>query len=265
MRQVFLGIEPRLYGGGGRRHATADRHRVQARTRRPVRRSGCGCHPNNAGRWPDKPNTASGISEGVKRWRGRTFSDVSVLKGSSALALTMPAASVLAAAPPPDRDHARVDRSGKERGQGRLLHVDRPADGAEKIAKAFEAKYPGIAVQVERTGAERVFQRIGQEYGSGIYAVDVVNSSDAAHFHRLEARRHPRALCDRRRGEVLSRRAQGCMTGCSRASRVGILSVYRLQHHAGEGGRRAEELRRPARSEMVGQDGQGASRLQRQR
>jgi len=37
-------------------------------------------------------------------------------------------------------------------------------------------------VRVERTGAERVFQRIGQEYASRIHAVDVVNSSDAAHF-----------------------------------------------------------------------------------
>ena len=53
---------------------------------------------------------------------------------------------------------------------------------AEKIGKAFEAKYPGIAVRVERSGAERVFQRIGQEYSSRIFAVDVANSSDAAHF-----------------------------------------------------------------------------------
>jgi iron(III) transport system substrate-binding protein len=53
---------------------------------------------------------------------------------------------------------------------------------AERLAKTFEAKYPGIAVRVERTGAERVFQRIGQEYASRIHAVDVVNSSDAAHF-----------------------------------------------------------------------------------
>ena len=53
---------------------------------------------------------------------------------------------------------------------------------AEKIAKSFEAKYPGVAVRVERSGAERVFQRIGQEYTSKIYAVDVANSSDAAHF-----------------------------------------------------------------------------------
>ncbi len=37
---------------------------------------------------------------------------------------------------------------------------------AEKLARAFEAKYPGVKVQVERSGAERVFQRINQEYGS---------------------------------------------------------------------------------------------------
>jgi len=53
---------------------------------------------------------------------------------------------------------------------------------AEKVAKAFEAKYPGVSVKVERSGAERNFQRIGQEYASRIYNCDVVNSSDAAHL-----------------------------------------------------------------------------------
>jgi iron(III) transport system substrate-binding protein len=53
---------------------------------------------------------------------------------------------------------------------------------AEPMAKAFEAKFPGIKVNVERSGAERVFNRIGQEMASKIYRVDVVNSSDAAHF-----------------------------------------------------------------------------------
>lgn len=52
----------------------------------------------------------------------------------------------------------------------------------EAVAKNFELKYPGIRVQVERTGSERVFQRIGQEYTARIHQVDVVNSSDAAHF-----------------------------------------------------------------------------------
>lgn len=53
---------------------------------------------------------------------------------------------------------------------------------AEKLARAFEAKYPGIKVQVERSGAERIFQRINQEYGSRIYNADVVETSDEVHF-----------------------------------------------------------------------------------
>lgn len=53
---------------------------------------------------------------------------------------------------------------------------------AEELAKAFEKKYPGIDVVVERNGAERQFSKIGQEYSSKIYNVDIVNSSDAAHF-----------------------------------------------------------------------------------
>jgi iron(III) transport system substrate-binding protein len=53
---------------------------------------------------------------------------------------------------------------------------------AEKLAKAFEAKYPGVQVQVERSGAERNFQRINQEYGANIHNADVIESSDAVHF-----------------------------------------------------------------------------------
>jgi iron(III) transport system substrate-binding protein len=55
-------------------------------------------------------------------------------------------------------------------------------DVAERLGKLFEAKYPGISVSVERSGAERIFQRIGQEQGSGIHAVDVANSTDVAHY-----------------------------------------------------------------------------------
>ena len=53
---------------------------------------------------------------------------------------------------------------------------------AERVAKVFEAHYPGLQVKVERSGAERNYQRIGQEYASKIYNCDVVNSSDAAHL-----------------------------------------------------------------------------------
>src|SRR5580693_4497550 len=105
-----------------------------------------------------------------------------VLKGSAALlAGSTFSTRVLANAPPPEPiTQALIDAAKKE---GQVIYytsTDLPV--AEKVAKAFEAKYPGIAVRVERTGAERVFQRIGQEYSSNIHAVDVVNSSDAAHF-----------------------------------------------------------------------------------
>src|SRR3954454_10012620 len=46
------------------------------------------------------------------------------------------------------------------------------------VAKAFEAKYPGIKATAERSGAERNFQRISQEYASNIHAVDIVTSSN---------------------------------------------------------------------------------------
>jgi len=46
------------------------------------------------------------------------------------------------------------------------------------VATAFEAKYPSIKAQAERSGAERNFQRISQEYASNIHAVDIVTSSN---------------------------------------------------------------------------------------
>src|SRR5262245_60719440 len=51
----------------------------------------------------------------------------------------------------------------------------------QQLGKACDEKFPGIAVRVERSGAERIFTRIGQEYGANIHAVDVVNTADLAH------------------------------------------------------------------------------------
>ena len=52
---------------------------------------------------------------------------------------------------------------------------------AEQFSKIFESKFPGISVRVERSGAERIFSRIAQEYASHIFHVDLVNTTDAAH------------------------------------------------------------------------------------
>jgi iron(III) transport system substrate-binding protein len=105
-----------------------------------------------------------------------------VLKGSGALlAGAAFSTRVVAAAPAAEPVTPALIEAATKEGQV-LYYTSTDLSVAEKLAKAFEAKYPGIVVRVERTGAERVFQRIGQEYASNIHAVDVVNSSDAAHL-----------------------------------------------------------------------------------
>jgi iron(III) transport system substrate-binding protein len=105
-----------------------------------------------------------------------------MLKGTGALlAGAAFSTRVMADAPPPEPITPALLEAAKKEGQV-IYYTSTDLPVAEKLAKAFEAKYQGIAVRVERTGAERVFQRIGQEYSSSIHAVDVVNSSDAAHF-----------------------------------------------------------------------------------
>jgi iron(III) transport system substrate-binding protein len=110
------------------------------------------------------------------------FSRRTILKGSTALALAgLPSTRVLSAAPPASAITPELIAAAKK--EGRLIYytsVDLPM--AERIAKTFEAKFSGIEVRVQRTGAERLFQRLGQEYASRIHTVDVANSSDAAHF-----------------------------------------------------------------------------------
>jgi len=95
--------------------------------------------------------------------------------------MLQPAWRTLASAPEPQKITAELLAAAKKEGRVAFYtSVELPV--AEKVAKAFEAKFPGIAVRVERSGAERNFQRIAQEYASRIFACDVVQSSDAAHF-----------------------------------------------------------------------------------
>ena len=110
---------------------------------------------------------------------GNTRRDV--LKASSAIAVGFFISPAKASPPAPTAITPDLIEAARKEGKvNYYTSVDLPL--AEKIARSFEAKFPGIAVRVERSGAERVFQRIGQEYSSRIHNVDVVNSSDAAHF-----------------------------------------------------------------------------------
>src|SRR5438270_6193044 len=105
-----------------------------------------------------------------------------ILKGSTALALGAVFASpVRAAAPAAEAITPKLIDAARNEGKVVLYSsVDLPV--GEKLGKAFEAQYPGIAVQIERSGSERLFQRVNQEFASNIHAADVINSSDASHF-----------------------------------------------------------------------------------
>src|SRR3979490_3015562 len=97
-----------------------------------------------------------------------------LVKGSAALGLTVFASPLKAAAPEPTAiTPALVDAARKE---GKVIlysSMDLPV--GEKLGKAFEAKYPDIQVQVERSGSERLFQRVAQEFSSNIRAADGIN------------------------------------------------------------------------------------------
>ena len=108
------------------------------------------------------------------------FSRRDLLKGSSALiAGTVFAEPVRAAPPPAEAITPALIEAAKKEGKC-AFYTAMDLTLAERLGKSFEAKY-GIAVRVERSGAERIFTRIAQEHGSRIFAVDVVNTSDQAH------------------------------------------------------------------------------------
>ncbi len=98
---------------------------------------------------------------------------------AAAAALVFPA-RVLAQSPPPEAITPALIKAARQEGKVHLYTAMEIAV-AEQYARAFEAKFPGIQVRIERSGAERIFSRIAQEYGSRIYNVDLINTTDGAH------------------------------------------------------------------------------------
>jgi iron(III) transport system substrate-binding protein len=91
------------------------------------------------------------------------------------------AGAARAAAPPPTPVTPELIAAAQKEGSV-VFYSSYDVAVGEVFRKGFEAKYPGIAVQVERAGSERIFSRVAQEYESGIHAVDVIDSADATHL-----------------------------------------------------------------------------------
>src|SRR6476646_5294720 len=100
-----------------------------------------------------------------------------VLKGSAALAATTFAAPARAAAPAPSPITPALIEAAKKEGK-LVFYTAMDLQRAERFGKTFEQKFPGISVRVERSGAERVFTRIAQEYESNLHAVAGVTPAD---------------------------------------------------------------------------------------
>ncbi|HEX3883377.1 MAG TPA: extracellular solute-binding protein [Stellaceae bacterium] len=87
------------------------------------------------------------------------------------------AGTAYAAAPPPSSITPDLVAAATKEGTV-VFYTSIELQTAEKVGEAFEKAYPGIKVQVERNGAERIFQRLSQERGANIHAADVVEASD---------------------------------------------------------------------------------------
>ena len=205
----------------------------------------------------------------VKRWQqsecSTTFTRRDVLKAGTALA----AATVYAVADPRPGHiecaarrggHAGADRGGEERGQGRSLHLGRSAAGRKGRARRSRRNIPAspCASSVPAPSAcSRASPRRGEQHPRLRRGAVIGRRA----FRGLEARGHAGALRSRGRRQALSGRAQGPGWAVRELSRLPVRDG--AQHRSGEGGGRAEELSRSARSEMGRQDRQGASGLQR--
>ena len=100
----------------------------------------------------------------------------------SLLVLTLAGAAAPAAAQDPRLEAAR--KEGKV-----VWYTSLALTSSEKVAKLFEAAYPGVKVEVHRTGSQRILQRMMQELQSNIKNVDVVHTSDAGHYVLLKEKK----------------------------------------------------------------------------
>jgi iron(III) transport system substrate-binding protein len=82
---------------------------------------------------------------------------------------------------------ARLEAAKKE---GKVVwYTSLALPSAERVAKLFEQAYPGVKVEVHRTGSQRILQRVMQELSANIKNVDVIHTSDAGHFVLLKEKK----------------------------------------------------------------------------
>jgi iron(III) transport system substrate-binding protein len=86
--------------------------------------------------------------------------------------------------------HAQDPRLEAAKKEGKVVwYTSLVLPSAEKVAKLFEAAYPGIKVEVNRNGSQRLLQILMQELKANIKNADVIHTSDAGHFVLLKEKK----------------------------------------------------------------------------
>src|SRR5262245_56420744 len=111
---------------------------------RPAPRCGCTFRPSAAGRWSAKIAAADGRGGNDM---ARKPSRRDVLKASGALALTLGGSRVLSAAPAASAVTPDLIAAAKKEGKV-VWYTSIDLAAAERVAKSFEAKYPGVATRL---------------------------------------------------------------------------------------------------------------------
>jgi iron(III) transport system substrate-binding protein len=86
--------------------------------------------------------------------------------------------------------HAQDQRVEAAKKEGKVVwYTSLVLPSAEKVAKLFEAAYPGIKIEVNRNGSQRLLQVLMQELKANIKNADVLHTSDAGHFVMLKEKK----------------------------------------------------------------------------
>ena len=97
-----------------------------------------------------------------------------------------------------------------------ILYSSMDLAGRRKARQGVRGAYPGISVQIERSGSERLFQRVDQEFASNIHAADIDQHLRRLAFHPLEEERLAGAVRARKMSRNISRPTIAIPTACSR-------------------------------------------------
>ena len=115
--------------------------------------------------------------------RGRWFHHVSFI-GALIVMLTLGLSLMLQSVCLAAGDSDLVEKAKKE---GKTVwYTSLSITVAEEIAKRFESKYPGIKVEIIRSGTERIYNRFLQEQSAGINVADTINTSNVGHYAQMK-------------------------------------------------------------------------------